>query len=718
MEVEKSVRPADLALFKVLQKLELVSHAKLPEGYSPAEKGLIAFFAELGYFEEDVAVEKVAAELDLGTYRIKNPLDQTYVQLFDQEPVGRVEAQRWADMRALPVALSKDRLLVVMSNPLDRDTVAALSFELERGIDVSIGVDSEIMAVIDVKLNYGDAYNLSSILKSSEIPKLKGDNGQPAQSKSSVVQDDPEAAPIIRLVNKIFHEAIRRGASDIHVTPEKSSLIVRARIDGIMTTLFDVPSELSNAVVSRMKLLCGMDIAERRRPQDGRVRLKTSLGSKDLRVSTVPATYGENLVARVLSGELKNLDFKELGMNPELIEQVKGALARSSKVNLVTGPTGSGKTSTLYTALLHLRDGKSNIITLEDPIEYRISGTTQIQVNPKIGLGFNEGLRAALRQDPDTVLLGEIRDSETAATAMRTAQTGHLVLSTLHTNSAPAAITRLRDLEVPSYLIASSIGSVIAQRLVRRLCEECAAPANEIVRARVERLGGATDKLREPVGCDVCGDTGFKGRTGVYSFMDVSPALAEEIRSEAHEDAIEKRARAEGYRTLSEAALDLVLQGVTSIDEAERVVGPLDEQILEGDTAATVNAEEPNGIPKPRILLIEDDEDACDIFRMLLEREMFEVSVARDGRTGLEAIYKNPPELVVSDVMMPNMSGVEMLRRLRADTRMRDLPVLMLTGNVTEEQELKLLSQGADDFVSKTAKTEILLARINRLLPR
>jgi Tfp pilus assembly pilus retraction ATPase PilT/CheY-like chemotaxis protein len=447
-----------------------------------------------------------------------------------------------------------------------------------------------------------------------------------------------------------------------------------------------------------------------------------------LRVSVLPTVHGENVVARILSSDQSFASFDSLGIPKEVERRFRRVLSGSSRVILVTGPTGSGKTSTLYAGLLHLNDGKNNIITIEDPIEYRIQGINQIQVNPKTGMTFAETLRSVLRQDPDVVMVGEIRDKETASIAMQVAQTGHLVLSTLHTNTAPAAITRLRDLGVASYLIASSVGSVVAQRLVRRLCE-CAVPVSGEIGKRCGELQIESAQLKMACGCDKCGNTGYKGRVGIFSFFEVSEEIAEAIRQEKSEVEIANLARAFGYLTLEESGLDLVKQGVTTIDELERVLGSLESYAKNSaQTAGTrptkeptlhaAAAKRPGPMQKRKILLVEDEENTRTVLALLLQREHFEVIEAENGLEALDRVYEHGPELIVCDLMMPKMSGVEMLRKLRADDRTRDIPVLILTAADDEKNELSLIGGGADDFMSKTTDSKIMVARVHRLLGR
>ncbi|RMG39951.1 MAG: type II/IV secretion system protein, partial [Candidatus Dadabacteria bacterium] len=667
------------ALLRLMVKLKLLQDGSFERSFSSSDYLPIHHFALAGFFNEWEAIEKIAAHLNLKVFRPKQLEERDIADTLTHEPFSNVPLETWKRIRAIPIQLDGDKALVAFANPLDQEGKKALEFELGKSITQLITAEEEILKALALARG-ADNDSLELILAGSEDLEIKTEQDTSDTYESSLIQEDPNAAPVVKLVNKIFADAISKGASDIHISPQKESLNVRARVDGIMQDLFRVPDGLKLAVISRIKLLCGMDISERRKPQDGRVRLKTEYGVKDLRVSTVPSAFGENLVARILSPDFQNLDFDALGMPKELQKRYKRALSESSKISLVTGPTGSGKTSTLYASLIHLRDGTRNIITLEDPIEYRIDGITQIQVNPRIDFSFAEGLRSILRQDPDVVLVGEIRDQETAEIAIQTAQTGHLVLSTLHTNTAAGAVTRLRDLGVPSFMIASSLGSVVAQRLVRRLCPECKLKADRVTRAEAAELGIKVDGVYQQKGCKKCSDTGYRGRIAIYSLLEITEEIAELIRTDAGEKQIEEAARKQGYKTLLESGLLLVEQGITSMVEVERVLG----ELWKNNAAPVVQQqveENSDGLKRYKILLVEDDEDMRTILKMLFERELYEVVEAENGRTALEALYENKPDIIVSDVMMPELNGAEMLRRIRADKRISSIPVLMLTAN-------------------------------------
>jgi general secretion pathway protein E len=389
--------------------------------------------------------------------------------------------------------------------------------------------------------------------------------------------DSQDDAPVIRLINGIIAESVRLGASDIHVEPYEAALVVRMRVDGVLREALRLPARVAPLVVSRIKVMARLDIAERRLPQDGRIGLTLGGRALDVRVSTLPSRHGERVVLRILDKEQAELGLQDLGMPGELYHMMQQALAEPNGIVLVTGPTGSGKTTTLYSCLRLLNDGTRNILTVEDPIEYAIDGVGQTQVNTKVGMTFASGLRAILRQDPDIVMVGEIRDAETAEIAVQASLTGHLVLSTVHTNDAVGAITRLKDLGVEPFLLASALRIVVAQRLVRQLCDECARPvvaAPAIVAALGLKPGSI---VRQPVGCAACGNTGFRGRIGAFEAVRVDDTLRQLILSGADETAIARHAfqRSSAFARVPDLAASvrrLVSDGKTTVEEAIRIM--------------------------------------------------------------------------------------------------------------------------------------------------
>ena len=727
-------RESQQALVKFLVRIGVLDAVQADNSYAVEDQCPIAFYAQRGCFDEWDAIECVAKKLELRACRINSAQRQQLASLLQHPLLADIPPERWMAMRALPVRVDADLVEVLMSNPLAQEARSALEFDLGVPVRIAVGCESEIIAVLRDQITLGTETNLQDLLSDADAENSA--QGQDEHfGESELDHTKLDAPPVVRLVNKIFYDSIRAGASDIHIVPQKESVLVKIRVDGIMRTLFPIPAHLRNALISRIKLLGGMDIAEHRKPQDGRLRLKTQQGVRDLRLSAVPSLHGENIVARILSGDVTQTSFAALGMPDEIVTRMKIALGGSSRVVLVCGPTGSGKSSTLYAGLLHLRDGTSNIVTVEDPIEYRLQNITQIQVNPKTGMTFAAGLRSILRQDPDVIMVGEIRDGETASIAMQAAQTGHLVLSTLHTNTAAATITRLRDLGIPDYLIVSSLGTIVAQRLVRLLCTSCRKPAAAETVERCAALG-VTGELHDAQGCDECGGTGYRGRKAIFSVLEISDDVKECIRQGgASEEEIERAARRDGFERLEEAAFRLMASGATSLAEVERVLGAFQRagmarsaaapapdsaapapQRISSDSAATPRHD--GSLRKRRVLLVEDDRDLRIMLMLLLQREMFDVQEACNGYEALEKIYAHLPDLVLTDLMMPEMGGLVLVQRLRKDPRTASVPIIVLTAADSETNEVQIIGGGADDFVSKTANSEVMLARIHRLLGR
>jgi general secretion pathway protein E len=382
--------------------------------------------------------------------------------------------------------------------------------------------------------------------------------------------DTADDAPAIRLINGIIADAARNGVSDIHIEPYETGLVVRMRIDGVLRETLRLPPHVAPVIVSRIKVMARLDIAERRVPQDGRIGLTLAGKLLDVRVSTLPARGGERVVLRILDKDNAGLDLIELGLDAHSEHILREAIAEPNGVLLVTGPTGSGKTTTLYAALRLLNDGSRNILTVEDPVEYAVDGIGQTQVNSKVGLTFATGLRAILRQDPDVVMIGEIRDRETADIAVQASLTGHLVLSTVHTNDAIGAVTRMRDMKVEPFLLASTLRAVMAQRLVRRLCPEC-RKAEPISESGAELLGlKAGMTVYEPGGCEACSGSGYRGRIAVYEAVKIDETIRKLINEDASEDAIAAHAFRKAP-TLNQAVRQLVIDGVTTPEEAVRI---------------------------------------------------------------------------------------------------------------------------------------------------
>lgn len=478
-------------------------------------------------------------------------------------------------------AFAKERGLVVLDDAARPVVLGARGkpdpwalIEARRVADAP--VDVEIMPAEAFERRLSEIYSVSGV--DAEDLALGGEVGDLATLAEGLpttadLLDSQNDAPIIRLINGVIAQAVKLKASDIHIEPYEKSLSIRLRVDGVLREVLSLPSRVTPALISRVKVMARLDIAEKRIPQDGRISLALGGKTVDVRISTLPARFGERVVMRILDKEEARLDLDALGMPSDILARFRMALARPNGVILVTGPTGSGKTTTLYAALSLLNEPTRNILTVEDPVEYAIDGVGQTQINPKVGMTFATGLRAILRQDPDIVMVGEIRDVETAEIAIQAALTGHLVLSTVHTNSAVGAVTRLRDMGAEPFLLSSTIAAVLAQRLIRRLCPTCKEPYEPSASER--RLMGLDDKQRVTIyrahGCGRCGDSGYEGRLGVYELLVVDDHLRRLIHDDAGEEALFDAAF-RGVDTLAGCGFRHVLDGVTSIEEVLRVV--------------------------------------------------------------------------------------------------------------------------------------------------
>lgn len=476
--------------------------------------------------------------------------------------------------RILPISLDGRTLLIATADPFVDDAAKAISYMLDVQVNLAVIAPAQIERAL--RTLYDDAGG-EAHTDEQEVAALVSADG--SEFDIERLRDIANEAPVIRLVNQLISRAVERGASDIHIEPGRDAVAVRYRIDGFLQQERLIPATLRAALTTRVKIMAKLDIAERRLPHDGRIKTAVRGVEIDIRVSTLPTVFGESIVMRILDRTRVELDFSKLGLDEGIQTVLHRLMSLPNGIVLVTGPTGSGKTTTLYTALKHLNRPELKLFTVEDPIEYQLSGINQIQVMPQIGLDFPAALRSILRQDPDVVMIGEIRDLETARIAIQAALTGHLVFSTLHTNSAVAAITRLIDIGLERYLLASTVSGVMAQRLVRKLCRVCSRPHDRAERihgrlkmAALEGLAIDLSQSRELVGCEACAGTGYSGRTTISELLVIDDRVREAIgRRSQDQRAIEQLARASGFRTLYEDGLAKVGAGETTIEEVLRV---------------------------------------------------------------------------------------------------------------------------------------------------
>ncbi|SCK16707.1 type IV-A pilus assembly ATPase PilB [Vogesella sp. LIG4] len=488
-------------------------------------------------------------------------------------PRGLLDGDFIAANRLLPLFRRGNRLFVAASDPTQSSALHAITFKTGLTVECVVVEDDKLGALVG---NLAES-SLSAInnLAAEEFGELE--IADPDAAPGGDALPDVDDAPVVRFVNKLMVDAINGGASDIHFEPYEKFYRIRYRVDGVLKEVSQPPLAIKEKLASRIKVVSRMDISEKRIPQDGRLKLVLSKSKAvDFRVSTLPTLYGEKIVMRILDSSAASLDIEQLGFEPEQKEMLQQAIARPYGMILVTGPTGSGKTVSLYTCLNILNKPDSNISTAEDPVEINLPGINQVNVNEKAGLTFASALRAFLRQDPDIIMVGEIRDFETADIAIKAAQTGHLVFSTLHTNNAPATLNRLLNMGVAPFNIASSVLLIMAQRLARRLCKHCKQPVdiprNALLRAgfREEELDGSWAPYG-PVGCDQCKGTGYKGRTGIYELMPITDGMIRLIMSDGNAVQIADLAKAEGMVELRRAGLLKVMRGITSLTEIEAV---------------------------------------------------------------------------------------------------------------------------------------------------
>jgi type IV pilus assembly protein PilB len=511
---------------------------------------------KLGYITQEDILNVRAQALGVPYIDLKNYIvDPEIIKLVPEEVAKRY--------KAVPLFKIGNSLTVAMGNPQD---IVALD-ELRRvskmdSIDVVLSAEDGIRKILDSC--YGVADSVEEIVKSMSRDKLKG---KTARS----LAESAEEPPIIRLINILIMQAVKERASDIHIEPAEDTVMVRYRVDGVMHEVNILPKELQSPVISRVKILSSMDIAENRKPQDGRILLRLEHKELDIRVSTFPTVHGENVVMRLLDKSAVLMGLKDLRFSPENQEAFEKLIHRPHGIILVTGPTGSGKTTTLYAALSSISTMERNIITIEDPVEYRLPLIRQTQVNPKADITFANGLRSILRQDPDVIMVGEIRDKETSEVAIQAALTGHLVFSTLHTNDAPSALTRLMDMGVEPFLISSSVIGILAQRLVRTVCPACKEKYNAPASA-LKQLGIAEKtELYRGKGCKDCRNTGLVGRMGIFELLLMNEEIRTMVNEKKSADQIRRAAIASGMKTLLDDGIDKVKIGLTSLDEVLRV---------------------------------------------------------------------------------------------------------------------------------------------------
>jgi type IV pilus assembly protein PilB len=744
--------PRKRRLGEMLVAAGLVTDAQLKEALSAGTRTdgvrerLGQTLVRLGFVTEQEVAETLSEQLGLA-YVSGEAL------IPDGDAAQRVPPQLARRFRMLPLRVEGEVLILATADPTDvvgRDDVRMASGL--RRVETLVAPASELDFAI--RRAYGFDKRADELIGGLELDDRPGEDDIPVEAA--------ESGPMIRLVDEVISEAVLRGASDIHAEPSRRGAIVRYRIDGVLREQTVVPRAAMGQFIARLKLMGGMDIAERRLPQDGRARFVGGETEVDLRISSLPSLHGETVVIRLLRKGAERLRLDEVGFNGEQLARFAGTIERPQGLVLITGPTGSGKTSTLYAGLGHLADESRNIITLEDPIEYELPGINQTHVQERIGRTFSRCLRTVLRQDPDIVMVGEIRDGETAELALQAAMTGHLVLSTLHTNDAPSAVVRLRDLGVAPYLIASSLALVVAQRLVRKVCTSCAVPTppteRQIAVLHLSPTDLAEGRFVVGKGCSACNGSGYAGRLGIFEVLPVDARVRDLFLAGASTAEIRRAARELGMQDLREDGTAKAVLGLTSLDELLRVV-PADAEV-DGDLCPVCAhvveagfahcpwcgcglgqpacdgcerpleagwrvcpdcgqsvAAEAAADALPRALVVDDDPSVCAAIAAMLAGD-YEVDAAGTAEEALELVHRTAPDVVLLDVSLPDMDGYALTQSLRSRPATRDVPVLLVTGHDDRDTELTGLQAGADDYLTKPVDPEVLLARLEAVRRR
>jgi type IV pilus assembly protein PilB len=749
---KKGLKKGRIKLGDILVASGLLTETDLQnalEAQKIQEKYLGEILISMGLVNDKQIGRALSKQLNLHFVNLEN----TQVS---EEAIDLVPVEIAVKYRLIPIRKNNNNLVVAMSNPLEYDAVQDLRFLTECRISLVVASISDVMKClekyypkIDISKEITDKDDLETTI---ELVQIKDEEDPLIQD----LQNQAGLAPVIRFANSVIADAIRSNASDIHIEPQKISAhkkktVIRCRIDGVMRDTLKADINIHPALVSRIKIISGMDISERRVPQDGKAQVNYGNESFDLRVSTIPTTYGEKVTMRILNPATARMNPEDLGLTHGDLKKVLESLERPQGIILVTGPTGSGKSSSLYAFLNRLNKPEVNIITVEDPVEFDVSGINQVQINTKAGITFARGLRAILRQDPDIVMMGEIRDSESARIAFQAAQTGHLVLSTLHTNDAPSAITRLMDLGIGHFQISDALVAVIGQRLVRRIHTDCKVK-DELDPELMERIAPFLSETRIPTfykgsGCQECSHTGYSGRMGLYEILMVTPSLKALINPNINGAIIKEEATKEGFKSLIHDGIQKAGKGITSLSEVFRVAPP--DILAERESIAvrqaaglaaqtadpqdltrgkvSIHKEYPAFVREERaefsgnnikIVVAEDDVTTQMILCDALESQGYQIITADNGKQALEIILGKNPDLVVTDYMMPEMDGLQLIQALKARETTKDIPILMLTSMGELDSEILVMKAGADHFLPKPINRQRFLIRVENLAKR
>jgi type IV pilus assembly protein PilB len=696
------------------------------------QKKIGEILIEMGVADDVVIAKALSTQLKIPLVR----LGQTEIP---EEIISLVPYELAQKHLVIPIEKTEKGLLVAMTNPLDLSVLDDLRFVTRMPVQTVIATKTDILEAKeryypprDFKKGFDSQ---AEIHESVEIIQRKEEEEKDVQDVQELL-NLTERPPIVRLTSSLLADAINQKASDIHIEPQKTAVMLRYRIDGIMHETMKIDKHVHAPVVSRIKVISNMDISIRRKPQDGKTQVRHGGKIYDLRVSTIPTSYGEKVTIRILNPDTAGIGLEALGFDEKTYNDFENAIGAPQGIILVTGPTGSGKSTTLYASLNRLNSPSVNIITVEDPIEYDIQGINQVQINPQAGITFAAGLRSILRQDPDIVMVGEIRDTETATIACRAAQTGHLVFSTLHTNDASSAVTRLLDLGIEAFLISASLIALVGQRLVRKICQECKVPHSPSQQI-LNRLPSYVKEDQSAAfwkgaGCEMCQNTGYSGRMGLFEILTITPSLRELIAPGIPAITLRKAAEKEGFQSMTLDGINKVIAGLTTIEEVFRVAAPeFDEAVQRPvEEADKVEQAETKAIPpktspasvssvrQKKVLVADDNGIILKTVSKVLKSKNYITITAENGLEALRLASHEKPDLIITDLLMPKMDGITLIKKLKDQSSTRDIPIMMLTAKDEVDSEVEGIDAGADDYLTKPVNAKRLLARVSRILAR
>lgn len=677
-------------------------------GSRQKKKRLGRILLELNYVSEDQLTNALSQQLDLPR------VDLASIQI-PEEVIQLVTRETTESEILIPYGREGKKLLVAMSDPLDFMAMDDVRFRTGLEILPAVATESSILNAIERYYKVEEV--VENILRGSsdaaDVEFLK-DTEEEVEAPQTLRQLG-QTAPVVKLVTTIILDAIRRRATDIHIEPRESNVQVRYRVDGNLQDTLKLPKRVQASVVSRIKVLGKMDIANRMSPQDGSTKMRYGKSEIDLRISTLPAMFGEKVVIRLLDKSRGLMPLPQLGVPELLIKKLQEAGGRAQGMIIVTGPTGSGKTTTLYAFLQWLLDPAVNIITVEDPVEYSIPGITQVSVREQSGLGFSAFMRSALRQDPDIILVGEVRDLETAEIAIRAALTGHFVLTTLHTNDTVATIVRLVDLGVQPFLVSSAVSGIVAQRLVRRICKDCKEevpyPEGDLP-ADFPRLASCCQGR----GCPNCDFTGYRGQVGVYEYLDVDSHLKRLIANSSPEDTLRGEAIKSGMVPLFLDAWQKVAEGLTTVSEVMAKV-PYYGTTRSADSVAAPSPEAQPAYPKASadILVVDSDPGDENLLRGALESQGYR-AIMSDWSGAYEMVCRESPDAVLLNLDLPDANWSELRKKLQCSLSTVTIPILFLKSNTDWTQEVAILREGVAGVIRRPLNPAEILARVDEAL--